>query len=118
MLFRGLIGQFEGSMPLINYSLFAVRDRIKSFPYDRTMRTKSARPSLASHAAIVRIRIRRVVLGRCLTIWFIGTAVASRRRAASIANNAVRKWVRCRRKAASVVRVAMNKNEEGDKVIR
>ena len=58
------------------------------------MRTRSARPKLASQAAIVSRRIIVVALGSAAIIWFIGIAVERIRSAASMARRAVRKWVR------------------------
>jgi len=43
--------------------------------------------------------------------------VARRRRAASIARRAARKWVRWRKKAARVIRVAIKRKDIGEKVI-
>lgn len=81
------------------------------------MRTRRAKPRLASQAAMVRSRIRVVALGRPAITWFMGMTVDKMRRAASIARRAVRRWVRWRRKAARVNRVAINKMVEGEKVV-
>lgn len=83
-----------------------VNDRIRSFPYARTINTSSARPSLASQAARVRIRIMRVLFGVFARVSVSGIAVERRRRAASSASRAVRKCVRWRKTVARVMRVA------------
>jgi hypothetical protein len=81
------------------------------------MRTNRASPRLASHAARVRSKINVVAFGNLLIIWFIGIDVARIRRAASTARRAVRRWVRCRKNAARVKRVARRSVVEGEKVI-